>query len=367
MTALTASTITVKVAGRQYAVPAEARIGLSAPIARAYRVLLLGEHDGDFLVLTDTYAPEVTREFVEALTTQPPTIITVSSTELDAAISTVFGEDDKPRRPPTSLAEILVESDTLTAEQVAEGAMYAATTGTSLGPAIIELGFINPWTLAQLISRYLALPVLNLRTRNTMEIPTDLLPQAFLRTHRLVPITLTAETVTIAMVDPLDRALVDQIAQETGRQIHAVLTTDRDIDWALRQIYRADNVRTSTQDLVLRQPRNSAHVTFERRQIVGFVLLGLIVVFGLLLNWRWTLIVVNATLTAIYVSFAFYKGYLLLRGLTVDLAISTPRDDLRALRDDDLPSITILIPLYREAAIVPVLLRAIARPRLSRH
>ncbi|GEM_PF-4672225 len=120
-----------------------------------------------------------------------------------------------------------------------------------------------------------ALPVVNLRARETADVPTDFLPQAFLRTHRIVPLTVTEEIATLAMVDPLNRALIEEISHETGREIRAVLTTDRDIDWVLRKIYRADNVLTSTQGLVLRQPRNSAHVTFERTQIYGFVALVL--------------------------------------------------------------------------------------------
>jgi len=114
MTAITERTITVKVVGRQYAIPDEALIGISAPLARAYRVLPLGEHGDRFIALTDDYAPDVSREFIAMLATQPPLIIPVSSDELDAAISSVFGEEDKPSRPLTSLAEILVEGEPLT-------------------------------------------------------------------------------------------------------------------------------------------------------------------------------------------------------------------------------------------------------------
>ena len=360
MSATIAGTITVTVAGRQYAIPEEALIGISPPLARAYRVLPLGEHDGRYVALTDDYAPDVTSEFVEVLATQPPMIIVVPSAELDAAISSVFGTDDKPEQPPTSLAEILVDSDTLTPEEVAEGAIYAASTGTSLGPAVIELGYINPWNLALLISRYLGIPVVNLRARDAGALPTDFLPQAFLRKHRIVPLGITDTTATLAMVDPLNHALREEIARETGREVRAVLTTDRDIDWALRQVYRADNVLTSTRGLVLRQPANSAHVTFERRQIAGFAALGVALLIGLVVRWLWTLIAINIIITTIYASFALYKSYLLLRGFTVDLTINARKREVDDLTDEELPTITVLIPLYREAAIVPVLLRAIA-------
>ena len=143
------------------------------------------------------------------------------------------------------------------------------------GPAVIELGYINPWNLALLIARYYPLPVVNLRTRPDASFAVDFLPQELLRAHRIVPLTITEETATIAMVDPLDRDFLDEIAARTGKEIRPVLTTDRDVDWALRRLYRTDNIATSTRGLVRTQPENSAHVTFERRQIVGGALPGI--------------------------------------------------------------------------------------------
>lgn len=333
---------------------------ISAPLARAFRVLPLGEFGDYFIAVSDSYAPEVSREFLEALATKPLRILSVSADELDAMIDEFFGEDEAVASAPSSLAEILVASDTLTPEQVAEAAFYAAQTGTSLGLAVIQMAYINPWNLALLISRYLAKPVVNLRTQQFPDAIASLLPQQFLRERRVIPVGLTETTITLAMVDPFDDATRDAIAQETGRAVHVVLTTDRDIDWALRQIYRTDNIVQSTMALQRDQAENSAHVTFERRQIIGFVTLLLVVIIGAILNWRATLAVVNIVFIAIYASFAVYKTFLILRGGAANLVVNTSREDVASLVDDELPTITILIPLYREAAIVPVLLRAIA-------
>lgn len=333
---------------------------ISAPLARAYRVLPLGEFGDHYFAVSDGYAPEVTREFVEALAMKPVRLLTVAAHQLDAMIDEFFGPDATMNAPPTSLAEVLVESDTLTAEQVAEAAVYAAQTGTSLGPAVIELGYIMPWNLALLLSRYLGKPVVNLRTQRLPEDVAAILPQALLRAHRAFPVGLTETALTLAMVDPFDTAVVAEVARVSGRIVHAVLTTDRDIDWALRLVYRAENVQTSTRGLVLEQPENSAHVTFERRQIVGFAALGVIILLGLLVNWYATLFALNLTMIAIYASFALYKIYLILKGGAANLVLNTTAAAVAALTDDELPTITVLIPLYREAAIVPVLLRAIA-------
>ncbi len=351
---------TLRIGGKRYRLDPDALIGLTPPLARAYRVLPLGESETEFLALVDSYAPEVAQQFLENLATKPLRLISVSPRDLDAAINTVFGEEGKPLWVPETLEEILVDNDALSAEQFAEAAWYSANTGTSIGPSVIELGYINPWNLALLISRYLSLPVVNLRTYNAVEFPHDLLPQLFLRQHRVVPLAISAEAVTLAMVDPLDVAAIATVREMTGRDVHTVLTTDRDVDWALRQLYRDTNVVTSTQVLVQQQPQNSAHITFYPEQRIGFFVLIGVFVLGMILSWKITLTTVNIIFMLIYVSFSVYKTYLILRGFTVDLAVVASKDEVAALVDEDLPIITVLIPLYREAAIVPVLLRAIA-------
>lgn len=351
---------TITPALREVALDSSVAIPFTAPLARSYRVLPLGEYGEHFVALMDEYAPDISREFLESLATQPLYVVTVPSDELDLAITSMYGTDDLPAKPPTSLAEILVESDALSPETVAEAAMYAAETGTMLGRAVIERGDIGPWNLALLISRYLAIPIVNLRTHAVPDDIARLLPQDVLRKRRVVPVGLTDEAVTLAMVDPLDNEARDLVARETGRAVHAVLTTDRDIDWMLRRLYREENITLSTQRLQLMQPENSAHTTFTRLQIVLFALLGVLFVAGLLLNWRVTLLTVNLICIAIYVSFAAYKVYLIFRGVTARLAIRVAERDVAALRDSELPTITVLVPLYKEAAIVPTLLNAIA-------
>lgn len=334
---------------------------ISAPLARAYRVLPLGEFGDYYFAVSDGYAPEVTQEFVAALAMKPVRLLIVEPGQLDAMIDEFFAMDTTTAgAPPTSLAEILVQSDTLAPEQVAEAAIYAAQTGTSLGPAVIELGCISPWNLALLLARFLGKPVVNLRTQRLPDDVAALLPQSLLRVHRVFPVATTETTLTLAMVDPFAADTIAQVARETGRSVHVVLTTDRDIDWALRHIYRAENVQTSTRGLVRMQPENSAHVTFERRQIVGFAALGVVILLGLLANWYATLFTLNLVMIAIYASFALYKIYLILRGGAANLVLNTTAAEVAALTDDELPTITVLIPLYKEAAIVPILLRAIA-------
>jgi len=353
-------TVPITVAGRAFAIPAHALVGMTPTLARAYHVLPLGEHDGQFVALVDDYAPDVAREFLDALATRPLRVVSLPRAVLDATISSIFGVDDKPTHRPTTLADALIDSGQLTEAQAADAASYAAQTNTFFGPAAIELGYINPWNLAQVISRYLAVPIINLRTRKPEEYPLALLPQGFLRKHRVLPLNVTKQSVTLAMVDPFDAATQNAVREHIGREIHAVVTTDRDLDLALRQLYRDDNIETSTRQLIMHQPENSAHATFTRTQRIGVALLGLLMLLSLFVMWRQTLIMLNGIGTIIYVSFALYKVYLIFRGFSVDLTVDTPPAEIDALTDDLLPVITILVPLYKEAAIVPVLLRAIA-------
>ncbi len=112
-----------------------------------------------------------------------------------------------------------------------------------------------------------------------------------------------------------------------------------------------------TREFVQHHGRYCSLVTFRWWQILWYA--GLAVGLLLLLAWRWDV-------TVCLVSFALALGYLmsaLFRFAAVGLSAlgwgirRVPREKLVALRDEDLPVYTILVPLYREANIAGKIIR----------
>jgi len=90
-------------------------------------------------------------------------------------------------------------------------------------------------------------------------------------------------------------------------------------------------------------------------------LLGLLgaVVFGFVRNWSGTLIALNGICLAFYLLLVVFKAYLIHLSITSRREIRCSAEELAALRDGELPLYTVLVPLYREAEVLPRLMEAL--------
>lgn len=109
------------------------------------------------------------------------------------------------------------------------------------------------------------------------------------------------------------------------------------------------------------QPQECACRTLTRAQ-GAVALLGLAVLAGLL--WRWplgTLLWLNAAAIVFYVLHSLYKFWLIWISMSRPVALAFAPQELVALPEAHLPTYTILVPLYREALVLPRLVEHLGR------
>lgn len=111
--------------------------------------------------------------------------------------------------------------------------------------------------------------------------------------------------------------------------------------------------------LLRENPAECAIETLTRSQ--KWSLLGLLVVSAVLLwlDYVTYLLVLNALAILFYVGHSLYKFYLVWVALGRPVEIEISADELLALDDDSLPRYTLLIPLYRETALLDQLTSAL--------
>jgi len=76
-------------------------------------------------------------------------------------------------------------------------------------------------------------------------------------------------------------------------------------------------------------------------------------------SWRVTLYSVNAVLAAFYLGVTLYKLRIILASTGADRQVNVPAEEIAALDRGGLPSYTILVPLFREADVLPDLVNAL--------
>jgi len=98
--------------------------------------------------------------------------------------------------------------------------------------------------------------------------------------------------------------------------------------------------------------------TFQKLVLLA-VLAG--VLAGLVRNRPGTLIALNGACLAFYLLLVAFKAYLIHLSITARREIRCSPAELAELREEDLPPYTVLVPLYKEAAVLPGLLAALQR------
>jgi len=261
--------------------------------------------------------------------------------------------------PHRRLGEMLVKERVITPSQLEMALAIQQQTGDRLGQILINYGFCHSLDLVEFLSRQLHLPVVNLREYEIPRQTVHLIDEAFARKHLVIPFAIDGNTLWLAMADPLDQAAKEKVQSSTGYKVKVAVTGYRDICYTLEKVYRADYLYQSTSRLRKERPEESAHVTFSRAQVAGFVLF--IVGSAAAIAWNFLLyfIAINAIFTLFYFIFAAYKFILISNALEHDLEIKVSLEEISKLDPHQLPIYTILIPLYQEAEVLPALVKAI--------
>ena len=264
-------------------------------------------------------------------------------------------------RGPVRLGERLQDAGIITADELARALGLQKTAGVRLGQALLSLNVVSQTQLAQFLADQQGLAFVGLHGMNPDVDLARLLPEEVERRLGAMPLYDTGDALVVATPDPLNQAMVDEVTARTRRAPTFVVCTEADLETMLESLYRTDYLQRSTSELVMRTPEESASRVLTRGQGRVLILAGLA---ALTLLWRAPAalgISVTAACTAFYITFSLYRCYLIYRALSHDHEVIISDEELASVNEATLPIYTILVPLYREAAVLPILLRGLAR------
>ena len=135
------------------------------------------------------------------------------------------------------LAEMLVRDNVITQDVLNEALNQQANEGGSLGRVLIEGGYANEWELAATLGKQLNVPFITLMH---YEIDPEILtciPEDIVKKYKIVPIDKTEDTLTVALADPSNIYLLDELRLLTKLKIVPVISFESDIEEAIHQYY----------------------------------------------------------------------------------------------------------------------------------
>lgn len=135
------------------------------------------------------------------------------------------------------LGDLLVEANLIDEVQLKIALEEQKRWGTKFGSTLLALHFVDENVLTAFLSRQLDMPCVSL---NSLEIPSRVL-KSFTRLQALqfhaVPVRLQEGTLHVAMVDPLDVDVIEQIEEETALRVSPMVAPQSSIAEAIERLY----------------------------------------------------------------------------------------------------------------------------------
>lgn len=146
-----------------------------------------------------------------------------------------------PREKYLRLGEFLVKEGLITTDQLEKAISIQRQEGGRLGEIVVKLGMVKEEQMVAVLGKQLNIPYFSLGT-GMLKPAADqgldqVIPQDFALKHTVLPLSRTLKSLTVAMSDPLDLILIDNLRKLTGCEINLVIATKPDIQKSIEDFY----------------------------------------------------------------------------------------------------------------------------------
>ena len=147
------------------------------------------------------------------------------------------------------LGDILVESGFLNASELAEALSVQKETGKRLGEVIVESGLMTEFDILRAVSSQYDYPIIDLTSIEVDPKATALLTQKFCEENVVLPIGFDDDKLVVAIDDPMNITIEDELQFQTGYQITMMLATHSSIMDAVKVNYGKESAAKAAEEL----------------------------------------------------------------------------------------------------------------------
>jgi len=136
-----------------------------------------------------------------------------------------------------NLGEELVKSNLLTKDQLQKAFQELKQSGGSLRSTLVKLDYVDEDNLLQFLSELYHIPIIKL---NGIQIPEDILelvPERIAKKYVVLPVERHGPKLTVAVADPSNLILAEEIEFITGYNVNIKLCSEIDLIQAIKKAY----------------------------------------------------------------------------------------------------------------------------------
>ena len=135
------------------------------------------------------------------------------------------------------LGDILVETNVISETQLQLAVDHHRRTGLRLGDALLQLGFVNEEMLKLALCTQLDVAFVDLDRFSIDRGLGALVPKNFAQQHRVLPVARVDNVLTLALADPTDGWIAENLETMTGCDVRLVMSTDAAFQRAFTRVY----------------------------------------------------------------------------------------------------------------------------------
>ena len=148
------------------------------------------------------------------------------------------------------IGELLIANEYITPEQLNKALeIQKKTAGKKIGEILVEQGFTTQNRVYKMLERQLGVKFVDLTGEVISKDMTRVVPRSIARKYNVVPVQATADTVHLAMGDPLNFMATDAVQKVAKRKVIPMLATSEAITRSITDLYGSESAEKAIQEL----------------------------------------------------------------------------------------------------------------------
>lgn len=165
------------------------------------------------------------------------------------------------------LGELLVREKLITDEQFKKAIEEQRSSGGRLGASLAKLGFINEKDLTVFLSKQYDLPTVDIETKEIDEEVIKLVPEDVAKKYHVIPIQRIGATLLLAVSDPSNIFVIDDIKFLTGYNVETVIASETGIKAAIEKYYASHEQEMALGDVLTELDESEMEILHEEEDI----------------------------------------------------------------------------------------------------
>ncbi|MCJ8211586.1 glycosyltransferase [Mucilaginibacter sp. RS28] len=263
------------------------------------------------------------------------------------------------------IPQMLVRDGFITDEDVEKIYRHSERSGLSFIKIVLNFGYISRKNYERSLNNA-GYAFEEIREQPYDKEILDQVDLKFADEHLALPLRKENGKIVTIMADPSDQLFIDFVKLTFDCDPEIIVASDLDITWLSHKLIGIPYVKSAVFELLNRDAESSALVTFTNSQLIFiFATIAIIATF-LVLSFTLTAIVINVIISSVFLVAITFKLFLALVGSRFELHQQVTKEEVKNVKDDQLPIYTIHLPVYKEDKLIKKLiwnLQSIDYPR----